>query len=301
MGLEACPLCGGAFEERPAEVWTDFRLRQCAACGLQAWDPPLAGSAEWYESSAHYLTSPFASWLGWNHERALAELGGATQTVLDIGCGDGRFVYAAAARGIDASGIDHSERLVRLGNERHAGSRLSRTSIEEFQAARRTFDAVTLFEVIEHVPHPLELLRTAAAVVRPGGSVIVSTPNRLGYPWGRHPMDRPPHHLTRWTPQTLRTALERVGLHDVRILLSPGRIGVRSYLMDRIRFGLVSRALRAENAPLGKASPAARPGIRLAIVAKDRVLRIVATLLAPFVGRRYAGGAMIAIARRSAP
>lgn len=279
-------------------MWAEFRLRDCSSCGLQSWDPPIAGSAEWYESSAHYLTSPFGSWLGWNHQCALAELQSTARTVLDIGCGDGRFVYAAARCGIDAAGIDHSQRLVRLGNERHGGARLSQTSIEAFQASGRTFDAVTLFEVIEHVARPLDLLATAAGIVRPGGRVIVSTPNRLGYPFGRHPMDRPPHHLTRWTPATLRTALERAGYTEVRLVLSPGKVGVRAYLMDRVRFGIVSRALRSSAQRHGPDEPPTMPGIGVAVLAKDRVIRLAATLLAPLIGHRYAGGAMVAIARR---
>lgn len=257
----------------------------------------MAATAKWYENSAHYLTSPFGDWLGWNHREALRELPPATRTLLDIGCGDGRFVYAAAEQGIDAMGIDHSERLVRLGNRRYRGTRLSLTSIEDFHQGGKRFDAVTLFEVIEHVPSPLDLLRVVTSVLRPGGVLVVSTPNRLGYPWGRHPMDRPPHHLTRWTPDTLRTALERAGLFEVRIVLSPGAVGLRSYLMDHIQLGLVRRAAGASPC----AAPGLGPGSRLltiAVVTKDRLIRLLTKALLPLAGSRYAGGAMLAIALR---
>jgi SAM-dependent methyltransferase len=285
-------------DPQPVEVWDRYRLLHCRACDLQIWDPPTAGDADWYDNSEHYLSTPYVTWLGWSHRRALEELPVGARTLLDIGCADGRFVYAAAARGLDARGIDHNDSLVRAGNARHAGSRLSTSSIASLVAGDRTFDAVSLFDVIEHVPDPVALLELARSVIRPQGMIVVSTPNRLGYPWGRHPMDRPPHHLTRWVPLTLVTALRRAGFTDIRIITSPGRAGIREMLMTRVRFGLVQRALRRRRASQA-GGPAGRSlTIGRAIIFKDRLVRIGASVLTPALGWRYAGGSMIAIAEK---
>jgi SAM-dependent methyltransferase len=262
----------------------------------------MAGTSDWYAESAHYLTTGFIDWLGWYHERALRELSPDVRTLLDIGCGDARFVYAAAARGIDAIGIDHSDRLVRLGNARYGGTRASVRSIDDLRAEGRRFDAVTLFDVIEHVAEPLGLLSLAASLLRPEGILVVTTPNRLGYPWGTHPLDRPPHHLTRWTPAVLEFALARAGFPRARVILSSGPVGVRSFLMDHLRLGLVSRALRRRSPGLATGAHAeAGPGIRTAVVVKDRLVRALARVLAPFVGRKFRGGSMLAFARRGLP
>jgi hypothetical protein len=146
------------------------------------------------------------------------------------------------------------------------------------------------------VADPLALLRLARPVIRPGGTLVVSTPNRLGYPWGTHPLDRPPHHVTRWTPRTLVTALERAGFAAVRIDTSPGSVGVRSFLMDRVSFGLVRRALHGSRR--SGATTGGVGGVRTAVVLKDRAIRVAARVLAPALGRRYASGSMVAFATR---
>jgi len=284
----------------PVERSDRHRLLQCPRCELQVWDPADAGDAQWYESSEHYATTPFIDWLGWHHRHALDTLPGDARTLLDIGCADGRFVYAAAARGIDAVGIDHSATLVGIGNERYGGARLSRTSIEEFQDAGRAFDVVTLFDVIEHVSDPLALLALAQDVTRPGGTLIVSTPNRRGYPWGRHPMDRPPHHLTRWTPTALRWALDATGLGPAQLAFSPGEVGLRTFLLDHLRFGIVRRLLR-RRAAATRPGVGGTPDVRRLVVAKERIVRVMARAFAPVAGRRFAGGTMVAIAIRPAP
>lgn len=230
-------------------------------------------------------------WLGWYHSWALARLPLESATLLDIGCADGRFVYAAARRGLDARGIDHSGRLIDEGNRRYGGDRLSRASIDEFVAAERVFDIVTLFEVIEHVPDPADLLHRACGLLRPGGTLFVSTPNRRGYPPAPAHLDRPPHHLTRWDEGALRFALS----FDYRVeelALSPPTIGIKDLLLERTQFGVVRRVLRRREH--AGAAVAAQRDVRAAIVVKERIADAAATVLAPLIGRWFPGSHMVA-------
>lgn len=292
-----CPVCGGAFLEEPVERWDRYALRQCGICDLQLWDPPEAGDAAWYDASDHYLAMTIVDWLGWYHRWALEHLPRGVESLLDIGCADGRFVHAVAAQGIDATGVDHSARLVDLGNERYGENRLSRRTLVELTARGDRFDAVSLFEIIEHVPEPLAVLRDSLRLLGPRGIVVISTPNRTGRPRAPEALDRPPHHLTRWTPQTLAVLLDRAGLELIELGLSPGRVGLTSALLS-IRLGIIvgilrRRARRASGGPAGNTGD-----VRTAILMKERTANALATVLDPFLGRWFHGGSMVVIARR---
>lgn len=292
-----CPICGSAFIDEPVDCWSRYVLRQCSSCDLQLWDPPEAGDAAWYDASDHYVAMAIVDWLGWYHRWGLEHLPRSVTSLIDIGCADGRFVHAAVARGIDAIGVDHSARLVDLGNQRYGGDRLSRLSLDDLMTRGRRFDAVTLFEVIEHVPDPLVVLDASAQLLNSRGFIVVSTPNRMGQPRAPESLDRPPHHLTRWTPRTLEILLDRAGLDLVELGLSPGRVGLTSALLG-IRFGIIVGILRRRTQANGDDRPRDARAIRQAILVKERLAVGLATLLDPFIGGRFSAGSMVMVARR---
>ena len=292
-----CPVCGSRFPPEPVARWTRYVLLECVSCGLQLWDPPEAGDAVWYDASDHYLAMTLVDWLGWYHRWALERLPVGARSLLDIGCADGRFVHAAAGRGIDARGIDHSGRMIDLGNERYGGDRLSRATVDDMVSRDERFDVVTLFEVIEHVPDPLGVLHESLRLVGRGGTVVISTPNREGRPRAPEALDRPPHHLTRWTPRTLATLIERADLDLVELGLSPSRIGLASALLG-IRFGVIVGILRRRATRIGGPPAAGAQSIRSAILLKEKIANALAAVLDPFVGRYFRGGSLVAIARK---
>ncbi len=117
--------------------------------------------------------------LDWIDQRA----GLAGRTVLDVGCGGGILAEAMAARGARVTGIDLSEKSLRVAElhrlESGAEVAYERAMAEEF-AARHAgqFDVVTCMELLEHVPEPASVVAACARLVRPGGQVFFSTLNR---------------------------------------------------------------------------------------------------------------------------
>src|SRR5258708_3351533 len=109
--------------------------------------------------------------------------GVAGQSVLDVGCGGGILAEAMAQRGASVTGIDLSEKALRIAelhlHESHLSIKYEKISVEDF-AARNAgrFDALTCMELLEHVPEPASMVDACAKLVRPGGQVFFSTLNR---------------------------------------------------------------------------------------------------------------------------
>lgn len=116
------------------------------------------------------------------------------KSVLDLGCGSGygAAMIASVARNVVA--VDVSEEAVRFASEHHAASNLSHRVIQPdaplpFESA--SFDVVLSFQVIEHVRDDARYVAEALRVLRPGGTLIVITPNRsvrllpTQRPWNR--------------------------------------------------------------------------------------------------------------------
>jgi len=140
--------------------------------------------------------------------------------VLDIGCGYGAFVKVALEAGFDAYGVDLNPEHIHAGRSvLGLAQRLVLGSIEELSEKFRqdeVFDLITLFEVIEHVEEPAVLIRNVLRLLKPGGIIAISCPNENRWqPTGRIFVDYPPHHLTRWRPDTMRAFLERNGFVHV--------------------------------------------------------------------------------------
>ena len=100
--------------------------------------------------------------------------------VLDIGCGGGLFLSLLKAQGAEVTGIELSDSRAQYAKSKH-GLEIYKYPIEsDFwqKGYANHFDAVTLWDVIEHVNYPFETLRSAANVLRRGGLLLIDTPCR---------------------------------------------------------------------------------------------------------------------------
>jgi len=117
--------------------------------------------------------------LGWID--GLAKLAG--KRVLDVGCGGGILSEAMARLGASVTGIDLSEKPLRVAELHLLESGLSVSyqiiSAEDLSRTQpETFDVVTCMELLEHVPDPASTVAACAKLLKPGGRAFFSTINR---------------------------------------------------------------------------------------------------------------------------
>jgi 2-polyprenyl-3-methyl-5-hydroxy-6-metoxy-1,4-benzoquinol methylase len=141
--------------------------------------------------------------------------------LLDIGCGGGRYLHRMQRRGWEVEGIDFDEQATQRVTERYG----IKTYTGDLLAAglpEASFDAITMSHTIEHLVDPATTLRECLRLLRPGGKLIVVTPNvdssaaALFGPFWRG--WEPPRHLQLFSTSTLERFLSQAGfgLQDVR-------------------------------------------------------------------------------------
>jgi SAM-dependent methyltransferase len=133
--------------------------------------------------------------------------------LLDVGCATGRFLQQMAAVGWRVSGIE-------LDPEAAAKARTVTTDVvvgdpAEVTLPANSFDLVTAFHVVEHLPDPAGAVRNMLRWLAPGGLMVIEVPNVGGWGgalFGRHwsGLDFP-RHLIHFTPATMRALVERCG------------------------------------------------------------------------------------------
>jgi SAM-dependent methyltransferase len=151
--------------------------------------------------------------------------------ILDVGCGRGYFLHRAAARGFEAWGRELSPHAVRFARERLGLANVTQGRIEDAVYPRGYFHAITLWDVIEHLPDPASVLSTSANLLAEDGVLFVQTPNiafhlpyahakralavlpRLRRP-GKHLLEAR-HHLVQFSRDTLARMLARSGFREI--------------------------------------------------------------------------------------
>lgn len=140
--------------------------------------------------------------------------------VLDVGSGFGFFLEALASDGHRPFGIELSPYAAACARVRTPGRQVAGSAERPLPFADRSFDAVTLLDVIEHVEDHVGALRECARVLRPGGRVLLVTLNRwsaarplLGKRWSWY---QDPTHVHMFSIGSLRRALDAAGFDCAR-------------------------------------------------------------------------------------
>jgi 2-polyprenyl-3-methyl-5-hydroxy-6-metoxy-1,4-benzoquinol methylase len=107
------------------------------------------------------------------------------RTLLDVGCGKGQFVSVARQNGWDAWGVEFDGGACDYARQRFGLETVFKGSLDH-PALPGAFDVVTLWDVIEHVPDPVGVLRQAASRLRQGGMIVIRTANIRSWAFDRH-------------------------------------------------------------------------------------------------------------------
>jgi SAM-dependent methyltransferase len=210
-----CPLChGGAARYLLTKGGSD--VVRCRACGLIfVWPCPTAEELEALYSAGGYHADVDESERRRTFAARLARIEGLAPRrgrLLDVGCSRGLFVEVARAEGWDATGVDLNRNAV--GQARERGLDVQHGDLADQDYPEGSFDVVTLFDLVEHTGDPRALLTRCHALLRPGGLLVVTTPDASGLlprvTWalfgstmGAWDHPTPPGHLVQFSRGTL--------------------------------------------------------------------------------------------------
>lgn len=245
--MRACPLCSGHAGHA---VWAgDASVAvRCAQCDFaylaQIRADVVAQDRRMYEElyarpgrlsdlTAERYTHTLA---GFERRRIAGRL-------LDIGCGAGWFVAAAAYAGWEAIGTEVAATSGRISLPGSARIVIGESATRELDSG--AFDVVTLWEVVEHVDDPVGLLREVHRLLRPGGLLYLTTPNHdslqrrlLRDRWIRYHTE----HLGYFDARSAVRAIELAGL---RVL----SLGTKNFDPYAFLAGLAGRRGAADGRP----------------------------------------------------
>ena len=135
----------------------------------------------WWDPNSEFKPLHAINPLRLNWIQSFVNLDG--KKVVDVGCGGGILAESIAQAGADTTGIDLSEKALKVA-ELHAlevGANLTYRSISAEALAdeqSEQYDVVTCMEMLEHVPDPASIVRACAKLCKPGGTLFFSTLNR---------------------------------------------------------------------------------------------------------------------------
>ena len=166
--------------------------------------------------------------------------------MLDVGCGGGILAEAMAQRGARVTGIDLSEKALRVASFTYSRASCPFTieisAVEDLADTHAgEFDVVTCMELLEHVPEPASMVAACARLVRPGGQVFFSTINR-----------NPKSYLFAVVGAEYVLGLLPKGTHDYLRFIKPSELsrwsraaGLRTDELVGMTYNPITRALSA--------------------------------------------------------
>lgn len=237
----SCPLCGENSEQF---LWTKKGARyvQCVNCSLVYENPRLdemelkkfysdesyyvnktsetdpSGYTDYFSQCTPAIVNEYFDILNRSSEKT------TDVHFLDIGCGPGRLLKAAKDHGWKAVGLEISRWSVEIG--RRVGLEIVEGVIQDAAFPDKSFDIISMFDVLEHLPFPREYVLEVYRILKPQGIVVVETPNISGFfarHWYRERSDlvKPHAHISLYSPDTVKRLFRTAPFSNIKVHTFP--------------------------------------------------------------------------------
>lgn len=230
-----CPVCGGktaasflkvtdhSSSQKVFEVW---RCPACTACFTQ--DAPSQNEIGAYYQFEDYISHTdtkkglvnrvyhFVRGITLNSKKKIVQKAAGIKNghLLDIGCGTGAFINKMKESGWQVTGLEPDETARKKCVENYGITPQLPDTL--FELPEQSFDAITLWHVLEHVHRLQDYLQKIKALLKPGGVLIIAVPNYTAHDakvyqqyWAAWDV---PRHLYHFSPASMNTLLSAHGL-----------------------------------------------------------------------------------------
>jgi len=272
-----CNFCGHQRAE-PFLTLSDLRLNlpgswnliKCENCGLLFLDPQPG----WKELSAHY-PKEYHAYLGKDSKitdflrglglrsRVKSILGKTTVqkgSLLDVGCATGDFLHAfQSAADWNVMGLEIVPEAAAAA--RAKGLTIIEKDLEAANLAKGSFDVITLWDVLEHMPNPAKTLQTCYSLLKPGGKLVLKCPDPAGKEASMFQESwigfEAPQHLFGFPQPVLVNKLKEIGFEPVSTAYMGSDyaaffVSLGHWLNRQGQFSLGKFIIKATHKPLGR-------------------------------------------------
>ena len=259
--VTSCPVGCNAPLETTAYALPEGPLRRCGGCGQLI---SAADEKRYWETMASFNSPGFNQPPAREVERRRSVASRRLQTiarllnkvptetcVVDIGCSRGQFVGFATEAGFQAEGVEPAPDIATAA--RALGLNVRTGLLEAQHYPDETFDAASLFEVVEHLREPLPLLKECRRILKPGGVLLISTGNAaswtvaaMGARWDYFHIEKDGGHISFFNPQSMAMLAHNAGFGVERIETSrvkfheKGDVSAAAYTLGKLAAELLN-------------------------------------------------------------
>ena len=231
--IRVCPIgCSNGFDKSSIAL-REGRLRRCRECGQLV---SQCNEVTYYESMKDFDvpegTFPGPENLRRHMHRSGKILRRITKIVnkkeceidlLDVGCSSGPFLVVARDYGFRVAGVEPAPAAAKTAREMQFV--IYEGTLESLNLVEESYDAITMFEVIEHLKDPVIVLKECNRILRPGGIVVICTGNteswtvrHMAEDWEYFDIAKHGGHISFFNPISVRILAERTGfeISDLR-------------------------------------------------------------------------------------
>ena len=208
--------------KRYFEGLQSIEILQCRDTGYRFYAPfSTAGDGRFYEDIQAGYANYYRGWK-WENQFALKLLS-KRMKVLDVGCGKGAFLARIKGKVASCTGLEFND--VAIQKALKNGLDVRKETIEAHAGTHKeAYDAVCMFQVLEHIPEVKPFLNAALQTLKPGGLLIIGVPN--SDPWllkqdKYHTLNLPPHHSGLWNKAVFERLDQFFPMHLEKIGFEP--------------------------------------------------------------------------------